>query len=361
MSDNVTKKMIELYDQEAPRGMFLTSFARTPRENFHESEEVEVDVVRNNEDIAPVITNLAGGPNLHSEDTYTNKKFTPPVLNDAFPLNGFDMIKRQPGENPFMQPEYRMKAVRKIFRGFRKIQAKQQRTIEYMASQVLQTGILNLANKDGVNVYAIDYKPKATHFPTVSTSWSDPSADIMGDLRALSNVIRSDGLVRPVRAILGQGAFANLMKNTTVQQFLDNRRYEIGRIAPAPRNADAAILQGILQIGDSQLELWTYDGWYEPLDGGAKTRYIGDDKVVLISDQSRFDLTMGSIPLVVSPDPRVANLIPRQIVNPAAGYGFTTNIWVTPDNRTIMAESGGRPLFIPTGIDTYGCLTTTAA
>jgi hypothetical protein len=34
------------------------------------------------------------------------------------------------------------------------------------------------------------------------------------------------------------------------------------------------------------------------------------------------------------------------------------NAWITADGETMMIQAGSRPLFIPTAIDTYGCLDT---
>ena len=44
MSDTTTKRMISSYTQAAAPTLFLSSFFRSPRENFHDSEEIEIDI-----------------------------------------------------------------------------------------------------------------------------------------------------------------------------------------------------------------------------------------------------------------------------------------------------------------------------
>src|SRR6056297_1909079 len=166
MSGNTTRRMISAYFQEASPTAFFSGMFQTRPENFHSSEEVEIDIVRSEEDVSIVIQDLSTGYRMNSDDLYTNKGFKPPIHKEAIPLNAFDLIKRMPGENPFQSPDFRANVITKMFSGMRKIERKIRRSIELQASQVLQTGVVTLTDINGAALYTLDYAPKTAHFPT---------------------------------------------------------------------------------------------------------------------------------------------------------------------------------------------------
>jgi hypothetical protein len=359
MSDATTKRMIEAYLEQSMAPMFLTSFFRTPPENYHRSEKVEVDIEREGEELAVVLTDLSQGPRYNESTKLTNKEFTPPIFDEAGTLNGFDLLKREAGEHPFMDPNYAANAARRAFRIFRKIELKVRRAIEQMASQVLQTGTLTLVDKDGNSLYTLDFQPKASHFPTVSDSWGTASATPLDDLASLARVIKRDGKVRPNLLLMGESSFDNFIRDDAVKDQFDNRRYELGNIAPQAMD-EYANRQGHVWIGNYRFEMWTYDGFYVDPQTGDQVNYIDENKVIMLGTGSRLDLTFGAIPQAVAPDPRLTGFVmPGRIAGPDAGIDLTTNAWITDDNRSLKVSAGTRPLTIPTGIDTFGCLTTT--
>ena len=164
MSGKVTKRMISAYVQMASPLMFLSGLFQSPAQNFHTSEEVEIDIVRSDEDVSIVIQDLSTGYRMNSDDIYTNKAFKPPIHKEAIPINSFDLIKRMPGENPFEAPDFRANVITRMFNGMVKVERKIRRAVELQASQVLQTGIVTLTDSNGTALYTLDYKPKATHF-----------------------------------------------------------------------------------------------------------------------------------------------------------------------------------------------------
>ena len=99
MSGNTTIRMLAAYFQEAEPVAFFAGMFRVRPENIHSSEEVEIDIVRSEEDVSIVVTEMNTGYRMNSEDLYTNKSFRPPVHKEALPLNSADLIKRMPSEN----------------------------------------------------------------------------------------------------------------------------------------------------------------------------------------------------------------------------------------------------------------------
>lgn len=350
--------MLRAYEQSAPPTLFLSGLFVSPPENFHNSEEVEIDIVRSEEDVAIVIQDLSTGYRMNSHDIYTNKSFKPPILKEAAALNAFDLIKRQPGNNPFEDVSFQAAATAQALRNFRKIDAKIRRSIELQASQVLQTGVVSLIDTAGTVLYTIDYKPKATHFPTAGVSWSTvATATPLADLESLAEVIRSDGLNNPDQLIFGRTAWRYFIENPTVQALLDNRRMELGSVAPQMRG-QGGTFQGFIWIGNYRFEMWTYNGKYKHPQTGASTNFVADDKVIMRAADGRLDATFGSIPKIVSPEARVLPFLPGRMSMREGGMDLHTNAWVSDDGEQLFAGVGSRPLMIPTAIDTFGCLDT---
>lgn len=361
MSNEVTKKLIGVYEQISAPLMFLSGMFKSPAGNFHDSETVEIDVVRSGEDVSVVIQDVSTGYRLNSTDVYTNKEFKPPVHKEAIALNSADMLKRSAGENPFANADMRGRVISRLFSGMVKVEAKIRRAMELQASQILQTGILTLTDENGVAVYSLDFKPKATHFPTAALIWSNPASNKLADLQALGTVIRADGMANPDQLIMGEGSFEEFIKDAAVQKRFDVRRMELGTIAPM-KMVDGGEYRGTVEIGNYKYDVWTYGARYKNPNGGASTPYIANDKVIMRASTGRFDATFGAVPnigrllgaqsIVTLPE------LPTRISLPGRSIDLNTNVWLSPDGETLFGGVAARPLMIPTAIDTFGCLDT---
>src|SRR5690606_3217177 len=118
---------------------------------------------------------------------------------------------------------------------FRRLERKIRRAIELMASQVLQTAELTLIDNTGASLYTLDFQGKATHFPTVSVSWSAGKAGgavPLLDVANLAQVVRRDGKRRPMQLVFGKTAWQHWSANEDVRGAFDVRRMELGEVAP---------------------------------------------------------------------------------------------------------------------------------
>lgn len=350
-----TKRMIDLYMEEAPAPMFLSGLFQSPAKNFHTSEKVMIDIDRDEEEVAIVIQDLKAGPRQNESALYTAKEFKPPIFDEEGVITAFSQIERRAGADPFQEPDYAANATEEAFSVFNKNAKKIRRAIEMMASQVLQSGTLTLRDKTGAALYTLDFKPKSTHFPTASAWATDPLAE----LATLAKVLRRDGKGTPYRLIFGEAAFTSFIGNTKVQAALDNRGMALGQVAPQVRG-EGATFQGWIWIGHYRFEMWTYDGYYKDPSTGVMTPYVADNSVIMLSKNSRLDLTWGAIPLLRKPVAPALAFLPPRFSSSEGLLDLSVNAYFTPDGKRLMVGCGTRPLTIPTGIDTYGCLTTGA-
>jgi hypothetical protein len=351
------KAMLPMYQElRAPRG-FLQRFFTVKPGGIHKSNTVEIDIQRFDEDVAIAVTRCTG-PNLNTFEEYTTKEFTPPTYDEGMPFDVCDLLQRMVGIDPYSAEniEYSAQLRAKLAQGWALLDSKIGRAVELQASQILQTGILTLINSDGDTVYTLDFKPKAAHFPTVGTSWS-AGGDKLGDLESLAEAIRANGKISPNMLLMGSTALKNFKADTEVQKFLDNHRMEQGELNPRFENSGST-RQGRVWVGDYEFSIWTYPETYTHPQTGLPTKYIDADKVIMLSDQTRLDMTSSVVPMPFGPDSRIANLLPGRLSSREAGFDVTPNLSLTNDNKQLTGSIESRTLLLPVQIDGFGCLDT---
>lgn len=357
MTSDATRRMIDAYVEEAPAPMFLSGMLRTPPQNFYNTEEVELDVQRDGDEIAVVVQDLTVGPREVQASKYTNKSFKPPVILQQGTLTAFDVLKREPGKNPYEDIEFQGAATRKALGITRKLEGTVRRAIELETAQMFTTGELALIDGEGVTLYSIDYQPKSTHF-TSPTAWAaDGSTGApLTDIAALAAVLRKDGRKAPDRLVFGAGAWTRFLENTAVKAQMDNLgKQNFQSIIPSTPGADGATFMGHIFVNNYRFELWLYDGQYNHPQTGTLTPYIADNKVVMLSSKARYDLTFGAVPRFGNPEASALPYLPGRI----SGGGLDLSPWAyrTADGLHIKIQVGSRPLPIPTEVDTFGCIT----
>lgn len=359
--DDKRKTMLRAYRQipNIGKNMFLTSFFGTAPEDITSAEFVSIDIERSDEDIAPTLTDISTGAHVVSEEVFTNKTIKPPAMALKMPFNVWDLMKRQVGDTEYANPAFQAVLAGKVARSWIKMSNMIKRTIEQQASDVLQSGTLTLYNAAGVAVYVLDYKPKATHFPTVGTAWSNVAADVIGDLEGLADVIRDDGLVDVEDVVMGAGAFKNFVNTTQAGKYFSKDGLFLGTLNPRLMNNGGKI-QGQIEVGNYKLNLWTYNGRYIPLQTGTKTTFVATDKVIMLPNQADLDFrkVFGGIPVVVDSLAEVRQFLPSRVTVPGA-FDFKPRVYTDEPAETTYSEIKSRPLLIPVSIDRFGCLDTT--
>ncbi len=357
MTVEITREgWLQLYIQmRSPNGFLSRMFTIKPG-GVYNGGKVAIDIQRFGEQVAIAIKKCTG-PNLNDFDIFTTKEFEPPSYGEAFPLDVCDLVDRMAGVDPYTAAytEYAGQLVAKMAQGFILIDDKIKRAVELQASQILQTGTLVLTDENGATVYEIDFKPKTTHFPTVTIDWDQATSTKIADLQALANIIRADGRIDPNRLIFGELALSLFLSDEDIKARLDNQRMELGQIAPEMVDSGATFY-GFVWVGTYRFEIWAYPDTYEDPQTGDPVNYVGTDKVIMTSTRTRLDMASARVPLPLGPDPRVANLVPARMSSRTDGFDVTPNVYTTPNGKQIMGELESRPLLIPVHIDGFGCL-----
>lgn len=360
MSDAGTRKMLRMYEDKAGAPQYLASHFSSPTENFHSTEEVEIDVRRDGVEVAVVVVDLAAPANKNEATRYTNKTWVPPVYKEDTTLTSLNLLKRSAGELPSDDVDFRRKVADQVLTEVSLLESKVRRGIELQAGQVLQTGELTLTDAAGAPRFTLSFSPKATHFPTVANDWNGGSSTKIADIANLATVIRRDGKKRPAKLTFGRLAWMDWLADTEIQTLLDNRRIDVGMVKPR-REAEDATFHGLITIGSNEFEMWTYDGFYKDPQSGLYVPYVTDDNVIITSPGARLDLTFGAIPLIPgATNPRALQYIPRRMSLGARGIDLHTHAYFSENGTSLTVEVSARAMCIPTAIDTFGCLNTRA-
>jgi hypothetical protein len=348
---------LNMYREFRDPDMFLSGFFPVRKENISNTETVSIDIVRTDEEISPVV-NAMEGPTYNSEALSTNKEFTPPSIEEAMTFNAKDLLHRMPGGTEYQASDvgFQEQLVTRMLTGINLLEGKIRRNREWQASQILQTGMLTLVDAKGNPAYVIDFKPKVNHFVSAGTAWNAGGADPLADIEALSDTIRDTSLQDANRLIMGAGTINAFINNDIVKAQMDNKRYEIGHIAPKPAGKGGKFW-GIVNVGNYQFEIWSFNGRGLVPGAASKTLFVDDDSCIVMSSDGRLDTVFAGVPVPVRTDERFRDFLPSRVAIPRA-VDVAPNIYNSLNGRETMLELASRPLLIPTAIDSFGTIST---
>ena len=156
---------------------------------------------------------------------------------------------------------------------------------EMMRMSALTSGAISvIANGQ---TYTYDYGVPASHKAQVSKSWSDPTADIIGDIRGWQDKIEEDTGVKPTRAVCDSTVWSNIKKNNAISKAI----YVVsgGGVTVSDARAKAFLMEEL------ELEVTVYSKMYKN-DTGVATRYMPADTFVLFPSGTLGNTWFGTTP-----------------------------------------------------------------
>jgi len=360
---NLLTKVIALFNSQpdiTKMGFLSSFFAATP-DSFTDAEECDFDEIFEGEELAPTVTDLSTGAVTLVEEKFGNKQIPFPVYAMRSPVAISQLMKRQPGEKAYISEKVnwlaRLAAI--LVRRMGIMTRMLRRSMEQQAAQILQTGNIVLTDEKGTETFNLRITPKASHFPTVTTPWSDVNnATPLDDIDALADVIRDDGLVDITTLIFGHKAWIDFIKNDWVRENLKKDVLNMGEMNPQIVNKGGKRM-GYIDYGANRYLLYTYNARYNPFgDKDNKYKYLDPYNVILLPEVSDLDFRrlFGGIP-TVRMDNTFDQLFGADKTQIGGEYDIRPRVWWSDDNETYMGEIKSRPLMLPVSVNRYGCLT----
>lgn len=156
---------------------------------------------------------------------------------------------------------------------------------EMMRMMALTTGSIAIVANG--QAFDFDYGVPENHKGTVSKSWSDPSADILADIRKWQDIVESDTGVKPTRAVCDSKTWGYIKKNTAISKAI----YVVagGGILVSDSRVKALLMEEL------ELEVTVYSKLYTN-DSGTSTKYVPDDTFVLFPTGTLGNTWFGTTP-----------------------------------------------------------------
>lgn len=157
-------------------------------------------------------------------------------------------------------------------------------SLERMRMEALTTGTITLSSNG--QSYSYDYGVPAEQKKTVTTSWSDPSADIIGEITDYVEYMKTQG-VNITRAVCNSSVAKNFRTNTAIK----NAVYVFANGTVNVTSARA--LEYI--YNETGVRIYVYDNVYVDEDENP-VKYIPDDTFVMFPDGDLGLTNLGTTP-----------------------------------------------------------------
>lgn len=270
------------------------------------SEVFDIEIIRDNETIAPLIQRGSIGSSLSPVTVTRNGEFSNfsrvfPLIELEVAITADEVNKRIFGESPYQQLSKSQRRMALAMRIHSKNVRKIIGTMEWMASQAIITGkmptLLGTANSDLI----YDYRRHADLIFAAPAVWDAGTPDILGDLDEACDRVRIRGKVMPDAVFMNGATMSAVINDTTVKSIADNRGYTLVRFgegALMPAKYQKFIDNGWEAFGvittpaNRKLHIFTISDSYQSL-AGVTTKWLADGTVIVMNTSARMDRAYG--------------------------------------------------------------------
>lgn len=281
-----THHLLAAYEQTIPFSSFLRDryFQCNPSTDIFTTDDVIMEYKNGTQKMAPFVAPRVGGKAVLRKG-FRMERYEPPFIAPMRSLTLDDLNKKGFGEALYanLTPDQRQGAI--VTKDLVEMDEMITRREEAMAAEVMLTNALVMKHYGDNDT---DFEEKVVHYyegesnpavVSIAKAWSDPTADIFGDLNNMVAFARQNGL-RVSELLIAPNVVPYILKNETIKEFLDIRGYEMGHIQPRELNAVGAAYVCTLNITGFMLDVITYGAQYET-DEGTMANYIPADTVIL--------------------------------------------------------------------------------
>lgn len=251
---------------------------------------VDVDIVKGKRRMAPFVHPLAEGKQVEGLGFQT-KTIKPGYIKPKMVTTAGDLLKRAAGETIYAGSKTpQQRAMEKLGKDLMDLMDQIDRREEWMAAKALDGGAITMKIKGDTadQTAVVDFGMSGTHKVTLGSGarWNEANVNPIFDLASWVSLNRKDSGHQSSIAVLGIDAAVALLKNAEVQNLLDLKNVELGRIDPALLPNGVSYL-GTLRAPGMQIDLYTYEEWYIDEDSGVETPMVPAKKVWVGSPRTR--------------------------------------------------------------------------
>lgn len=317
------------------RDTFFTNIKTFP------TERVDIDLVKGDRRMAAFVHPRVGGKVL-TANGYSTESYKPPLINPYDITTADQLMTRLPGEDLYSGMTPAQRAAQKLVEEYNRLNDATTRREEWMAVQAIINGQIPIVG-EGVNeVIDFGFTNKVTL--TGTARWGQSAAKVLDNLGDWTDTVLTGGFANVDWAIMGKTARRLFLDDEDVQKKMDNRRYNIGEIAPRD------LPNGVKYYGhltDPNLDIYGYgevylDDWTDPENPETKP-LVPDNAVVLISSAPNYMMAYGLCTYIEGAS--------QQWVTAQTARLLRSYVEHHPDRR--MVELQAHPLPIPDKVDSW--------
>jgi len=251
------RTMIKMVEQLPPLHTFiLSTFFRHAKTFF--TETVEFDVKKGGMAMAPFVHPRIGSKVLERQG-YKTMTYKPPLVAPKRVLTTDDLDTRLPGEAQVNGYNPNKRQAELLMDDMVELDNAITRREEWMATMALFNAEIPVVGEGIDEVISFDFDNNTA----VDVPWSDlVSSRPLNDLFAAQELVGQSGHTAQV-AIGDAESMRNLVRNEEIKKLLDNKRYDMGVIAPE-HLTNGAIYMGYL--AEVNLHLYAYNAKYADND-----------------------------------------------------------------------------------------------
>lgn len=310
------------------------------------TEKVLVEYRDGDRRLAPFVSRRANGFGMDRMGAEMHE-YLPPTVAPKRAISIDDITKRGFGEAILGDQTPQQRARVMAMRDLSELDAMVSRREEAMAAEVMTTNGCVMkalgddaenAAVDEVHFYDDDEGNQAAY--SVTTKWDADGAKIYDDLAGMADILTTRGL--PASEFVCSPDVAQaIVKDPTIQEILDNRRYEMGNVDPRELNAMGAALVCTLNVYGNVIDVISYNARYRADDGTFKP-YISAGTGVLTAPGAGRTL-YGAVTQVEQADGMFHTYSERRVPKYVAS--------AENDVRTLTLTS--RPILVPNDKDPW--------
>ena len=336
-----TQQLIAVYKQRPRVKTFLQKFFP---EKVGDTRYLYWAVRREGEPVAINVTRGTEG-NRNTFSIETDKVVDPPYYDENFDLTSTDLYYRawnSQNVDSSVMADWMAWTMEKMDSVTNKIK----RSLEKQRADILQTGIVQLANGDFVdfkrNPLSIVDLGAGNYF----TDDVDPVVTFFAPgIKRLREVGKAEG--GNFVAIFGESAINGFLNNKFVLQRGRDFFMKLTELQMPKMEADGSSYHGRFSVGSYTVDVYSYPESYDAVPAASSpTRYIADEQCILLPERPEFITGFAAVPWLPMSGAATVSAVPRLQRGAFVGYEY-----MDQRQKSWIAGVNSAGIALPTAID----------